>query len=207
MINAAVAKALYETQLETLENFKKYLAEKDDVDMEFMEELIGGFKATLQAPKVPAAGKGKGKSKKADAEDTSENTEKKKRAPSAYTMYIQYEMQHLKKDYPEIKSGKELMAKAVEAWGELTEENKSELKKMLKENPSLTSEQLVTRVLGGAKTETKVVAESDAESEAPAEEAEATESETEKKSPLRPGFGGAANKTKKAGGNKKAGKQ
>lgn len=176
MITAAVSKALYETQLETLENFQKYLAEKDDVDMEFMEELIGGFKATLQAPKAaPVKGKGKG-AKKADS-DESDNADKKKRAPSAYTMYIQYQMHQLKKENPDIKSGKDLMAKAVAAWGELTDENKAELKSMLKENPSLTSEQLVTRVRGGgaeeAETEPKDEHKDESETEAePAEEEE-----------------------------------
>lgn len=174
MINNAVSKALFETQLETLENFKKFLAAKDDVDMEFMEELINGFKDTLQAPKITGPKKGAKGAKKSDSED---GAEKKKRAPSAYTMYIQYQMQLLKKENPEIKSGKDLMAKAVEAWGELTEENKAELKKMLKDDPSLTSEQLVTRVIGGNNVPSapkKLDDDSEPEPEADAEEKEAT---------------------------------
>lgn len=144
MINAAVTKALYEVQLETLDNFKKYLMDKDDVDMEFMEELIDGFRAKLVAgykpPKAVKGGKGKGKT-------GSDEEPKKKKAASAYTMYIQYQMAQLKKDNPDIKSGKELMAKAVAAWGELTDEVKDKLKQTLKADPTLTSEQLVTKVI------------------------------------------------------------
>ena len=170
MINAAVAQALYQSQLETLENFKKFLAAKDDVDMEFMEELINGFKATLEADKPKAVAKGKGGAKKGkdgakSSEGSGEEGEKKKRAPSAYTMYIQYQMNLLKKENPDIKSGKELMSKAVEAWGELSEDNKTELKRILKEDPTLTSEQLVTKVMGGAEEKEVQAEEPEGESE------------------------------------------
>jgi hypothetical protein len=191
MINAAVAQALYQSQLETLENFKKFLAAKDDVDMEFMEELIDGFKATLEAdkPKAVTNGKGKGGAKKGKggSEGSGEEGEKKKRAPSAYTMYIQYQMNLLKKENPDIKSGKELMSKAVEAWGELSDDNKTELKRILKEDPTLTSEQLVTKALGGGpvtdeKEEESAKEEADKESDEAAKEPD-EEAETDKEEP------------------------
>lgn len=142
MINATVARALYETQLETLENFKKYLVAKDDVDMEFMEELIGGFRNTLQAPKIVG-----GKNSKKTSGDVNADGEKKKRAPSAYTLYIKHKMYLLKTEDPEIKSGKDLMSKAVEAWGGLTEEQKTALKTTLKEDATLSAEDLYAKVL------------------------------------------------------------
>lgn len=171
LINAAVAKALYATQIETLDAFKAFLVTKDDVDTDFMDELITSFKGTLTEPKVADAAAKKGSKKggkKADNSDgTSDGAEKKKRAPSAYTMYIQYQMGQLKKTNPDIKSGKDLMAKAVEAWGELTDENKAELKSLLKEEPTLTSEELVTRTLGGntAVSPAGIVSDEEAEPE------------------------------------------
>lgn len=150
MLTAAVSKALFEVQLETLENFKKYLTDKDDVDMEFMEELIGGFKEKLMADYKPEKGakgtkvtKGTKKGAKADSDGAVEKPKKK----SSYTMYIQYQMAQLKKSNPDIKSGKELMSKAVAAWGELTDDVKAQLKATLKEEPELTSEELVTKVI------------------------------------------------------------
>jgi hypothetical protein len=146
MINNAVAQALHMSQLETLENFKKYLAAKDDVDMEFMEELIGGFRTTLEAAKPKAVGKGKGGAgKKAAGGD--EGGEKKKRAPSAYTMFIKHKMSLLKTEDPDIKSGKELMSKAVAAWSELSDDQKNALKNTLKEEPELTAEELYNKAL------------------------------------------------------------
>lgn len=138
MINATVSRALYETQLETLENFKKFLVSKDDVDMDFMEELIGGFRNTLQAPKVFGGGK-----KKTGSDGGVAN----KRAPSAYTLYIKHKMFLLKSEDPEIKSGKDLMSKAVAAWGVLTDDQKNALKTTLKEDATLSAEGLYTKVL------------------------------------------------------------
>ena len=147
MINNAVAQALHLSQLETLENFKKYLVAKDDVDMEFMEELIGGFKATLDAAKPKAVGKGKGGAGKKAAAGGDEGGEKKKRAPSAYTMFIKHKMSLLKTEDPDIKSGKELMSKAVAAWSELSDDQKEALKSTLKEEPELTAEELYNKAL------------------------------------------------------------
>ena len=169
MINAAVAKALYEVQLETLANFKKYLADKEDVDMEFMEELIDGFKAKIESEK-PKEGKGaKGKAK---ADSDGEVPEKKKRAASAYSMYIKHKMHLLKAEG--VKAGKELMSKAVEAWGELDNDTKEAFKRTLKEHPDYTAEELYATVVEATvelpKPEAKLeAAEPEAEAEAEAE--------------------------------------
>lgn len=120
-LNAAIAKALAETQQETLANFKQYLKTKDDVDMEFMEELINDFTSII-----------------------AQKPEKKKRVPSAYTLYIQYQMSELKKAAPSL-TGKELMTRAVEAWKQLPDENKSKLKQILKDEPELGGRALVSK--------------------------------------------------------------
>lgn len=130
-INVAVSKALYETQIETLDNFKKFLASREDVEIDFMDELIAGFKNNLKAPKNV---------KKPIA------TEKKKRVPSAYTLFIKHKMHLLKTENPDIKSGKDLMSKAVEAWGVMTVDMKEKLKATLKEDPTLNAEDLYKAV-------------------------------------------------------------
>jgi hypothetical protein len=130
-INAAVSRALYETQIETLDNFKTFLASREDVEIDFMEELITSFKNSLKSPK---------NIKKTIAAD------KKKRVPSAYTLFIKHRMHLLKTENPDIKSGKDLMSKAVEAWGGLTEDMKDKLKSTLKDNPTLNAEDLYNAV-------------------------------------------------------------
>jgi hypothetical protein len=70
------------------------------------------FTKTLQVEKPPKAGKGKGK-KVAGSSD--EGVAKKKRAPSAYNIYIKNKMAEIKAKKPELK-GKDLMKAAIEAW-------------------------------------------------------------------------------------------
>lgn len=142
IINAAVAKALYETQIETLASFKTYLMTKDDVDMEFMEELITTFQSSLTVPKLD------GGVKKGTKKTVIDGQEKKKRAASAYTLFIKHKMHLLKSD--DIKSGKDLMSKAVEAWGELSIEEKTTLKDTLKTNPELCAKELYQMVFASS---------------------------------------------------------
>lgn len=138
ILTSTVSKALFAAQIETLDNFKRYLVTKDDVDMEFMDELINGFKNTIETPK--------GVLKKSKRKIGTDMTPKKRLA-SAYTMFIQYQMGNLKNVDPNIKSGKELMTKAVESWGRLSTEDKARLKQALLDDPTLTSSDLVVKVL------------------------------------------------------------
>jgi hypothetical protein len=148
LINAVVSKAIFDTQLETLETLRKFLADKEDVDVDFMNELLDEFKSKIESDYKPpkgaakalkeASGKGK-RSKKSDSD--SESKPKKK---SAYTLFIQYKMKDsdFKESHPDLKNGKDLMAAAVAAWGELSDEFKNKMKTLNKENPNLTGEEL-----------------------------------------------------------------
>jgi len=145
LINAVVSKAIFETQLETLETLRKFLADKEDVDVDFMNELLDEFKSKLESDFKPPKGAAKalkeasGKGKKSDSE--SESKPKKK---SAYTLFIQYKMKdsEFKEAHPDLKNGKDLMAAAVAAWGELSDDLKIKMKTLNKENPDLTGEEL-----------------------------------------------------------------
>lgn len=158
MINSAVAQALYATQLETLTGFRQFLVNKDDeeVDLEFIDELINGFKATLEVQKLAepkgakgAKGKGgKGAKKGGSDGEGADAKPKVKRPPSAYTMFIQYQIEVAKAANPDGKAGKNLMADAAVKWGTLSDETKEELKTALKANPDLTPAELITQVIG-----------------------------------------------------------
>lgn len=106
-ITGLVESAVKEAQLATFDEFVKYLGAKIDVDDD-MQSYIDEFKKTLTSKKkVTAAAKAK-KDKSGD------DGEKKKRAPSAYNLFIKEKMAELRA------AGHKgnLMKLAVEAWKE-----------------------------------------------------------------------------------------
>lgn len=145
MINSAVSRAILETQLRTLENFQKFVADvqKDHTSVQLIADLISNYRLTLL-----------NKDTKNDALECEEPVEvrkkkcrdkarpHKKRSPSAYILFIKHKIQLLKTSNPEIRSGKNLMIKAVEAWSALSEEQKSSLKTSLKANENISAEEL-----------------------------------------------------------------
>lgn len=170
MISAIVNKALFETQIQTLDSLLSFLNEKGDIDfMDNITEAIAEFKENLQKEYIPPSGvtakaldeiksdvvhnnnnkttdnksgakkKGKGgvkSSKKKVSEDSSEEgssevstATRKKRAPSAYTMFIKHKMSLLKSELQGTEAtGKNLMKLASTAWKDVTEEDQKKLK-------------------------------------------------------------------------------
>lgn len=107
-INKAVAGLVLEAKKQVIADFAAFLGEKIDFD-EDMTGYFEEFTKTLQVEKPPKAGKGKGKKASDDG------VAKKKRAPSAYNIYIKNKMAEIKEKKPELK-GKDLMKAAIEAW-------------------------------------------------------------------------------------------
>lgn len=156
MINAVVAKALFDTQIETLDAFLAFLPEKynDDVDMDFMKEAVEAFKEKLQTDYKPPRGAvkvlkelndctdsedvstsngtkktAKKTTKKVVKNDDDESVEeKKKRAPSAYTMFVKHKMTLLRMAHEGDMKGTNFMKIAAAAWKELTEDQQNEMK-------------------------------------------------------------------------------
>lgn len=169
LINAVVSKALFDTQIETIETFRTFLATKDDTDMDFMNELLNEFKTKIESEYKPPKGAAKAlkeatqsetKAKKAKKTASSDDEAKPKKL-SAYTMFIKDRMtsDEFKAEHPDAK-GKVLMAKAVEAWSTLPDSMKEKMKKLNKEDPTLSVAELM------AKSASSEGAESDSEPEA-----------------------------------------
>ena len=163
MINAVVSKALFDTQIQTLDAFLVFLPEKygDDVDMDFMKEAVEAFKEKLQNEYKPPRGvskvlkelddfntsddattstgvkqstkKSSKSTKKSSNNDDDSNDDKKKRAPSAYTMFIKHKMALLKKENDGDMKGVNCMKLAAAAWKELTEDQQNEMKTNFKQ--------------------------------------------------------------------------
>ena len=148
-INALVATALQEAQTTTLDNFLAFLAKKEDVDMDFMTELITEFKATMPATSAvdtTPAKKGSKKTKKSDSEDS---VKAAKRPPSAYNLFIKFAMTDadmkekvMEKADPTQPKGRMLMKAAMELWAELPDSIKDKMKALYKENPDMTGKAL-----------------------------------------------------------------
>ena len=105
-INKVVAGLVLEAKKQVIADFAAFLGEKIDFD-EDMTGYFAEFTKTLQVEKPPKAGKGK--------KASDDGVAKKKRAPSAYNIYIKNKMAEIKEKKPELK-GKDLMKAAIEAW-------------------------------------------------------------------------------------------
>ena len=105
-----VAEAAFEAKKKVMKDFAEFLADKIEFDEE-MQAYFDAFTATLSVEKVELPKESKKGSKKTD----SDGVEKKKRAPSAYNLFIKEKMAEIKVEKPELK-GKELMKAAIDAW-------------------------------------------------------------------------------------------
>ena len=154
LINVVVSKALFDTQIETIETLRTFLATKDDTDMDFMNELLNEFKTKIESEYKPPKGAAKAlkeatqsetKAKKAKKTASSDDEAKPKKL-SAYTMFIKDRMtsDEFKAEHPDAK-GKVLMAKAVEAWSTLPDSMKEKMKKLNKEDPTLSVAELMAK--------------------------------------------------------------
>ena len=112
-VNSAVSALVEEVSMTTVDKVVEFLKSKIDFDEDF-EGFFKEFKDTLKADVKAAAKKSAKKSKKSDSSD-SEGEPKKKRAPSAYNLYIKDKMAEIKVSNPEIK-GKDLMKAAIDEW-------------------------------------------------------------------------------------------
>jgi hypothetical protein len=108
-INKAVAGLVLEAKKQVIADFAAFLGEKIDFDDD-MTGYFEEFTKTLQVEKPAKVGKGKKSTSSSDEEGV-----KKKRAPSAYNIYIKNKMAEIKAKKPELK-GKDLMKAAIEAW-------------------------------------------------------------------------------------------
>ena len=148
-INALVATALQEAQTTTLDNFLAFLAKKEDVDMDFMTELITEFKATMPTSSVDTAKKGSKADKKTKKSDSEDSVKAAKRPPSAYNLFIKFAMTDadmkekvMEKADPTQPKGRMLMKAAMELWAELHDSIKDKMKAMYKETPNMTGKEL-----------------------------------------------------------------
>jgi ribosomal protein L12E/L44/L45/RPP1/RPP2 len=148
-INALVATALQEAQTTTLDNFLAFLAKKEDVDLDFMTELITEFKATIDTAPAKKGSKAEKSSKKTKKSDSDESVKAAKRPPSAYNLFIKFAMTDadmkdkvMEKADPTQPKGRMLMKAAMELWAELPDSIKNKMKVMYKENPDMTGKEL-----------------------------------------------------------------
>ena len=110
-VNTAVSSLVEEVSLNTVDKVVDFLKSKIDFDEDF-DKFFQEFKDTLKADAKASAKKSV---KKSSSGSDSETDAKKKRAPSAYNLFIKDKMAQIKGTNPEIK-GKELMKAAIEEW-------------------------------------------------------------------------------------------
>lgn len=149
LITAVVSKSLFESQLETIESLRMFLAQKEDTDMDFMNELLNEFKAKVESDYKPPKGAAKALKEMAGTKRQKKETgdDAKPKKLSAYTLFIQYKMNspEFKAENPTAK-GKDLMGRATAAWAALPDSFKEQMKKLNKEEPTLTGAELFDRV-------------------------------------------------------------
>ena len=98
LVNAAVSKIVYDTQVNTLKDFQKFLSTKidiSDMDAEFSE-----FLSTLKPIKTKVS---------------SDEESKTKRQPTLFNLFVKDKMALLKVDHVD-KNAKEILSMASEAW-------------------------------------------------------------------------------------------
>ncbi len=171
-INAIVTAALADAQQTTLDNFQTFLATKEDVDMDFMKELIDEFRSKMPAVTPASVSKvseakpkkaskfGAKKAPKAKKEVTDSNSDDTaatapvaaKKKPSAYNLFIKFAMtdesmkdkikEKMNTEDAEQPKGRMLMKAAMELWADISEASKDKMKVLYKENPELTGKEL-----------------------------------------------------------------
>lgn len=95
-----------EVALSTVEKLAEFLATKIEFDDD-MKEVFDEFKNSVKEEYKASAKPKKGKN--------ADGTDKKKRAPTAYNLFIKDKITSLKKENPSW-TGKELMSAATDAW-------------------------------------------------------------------------------------------
>lgn len=132
-VTKAISKVVFEAKQTVIDELMAYLDNKIVVDDD-LKAIFNEFKASITIPveKVVKEKKGKGKKGKVDSDE--EVVEKKKRAPSAFNLFIKDIMPQIKAAHPDVKNGKELMSLAADAWksdpkGIFIKEKIDELKK------------------------------------------------------------------------------
>ena len=134
----AIAKVVMDAKLKVVEDLAAFLETKIEMDDD-MKGFLVEFKNSLKDAEdkaVKEAGKKGKKSKSSDSSDT----EKKKRAPSVFNLYVKDVMPEIKATHPDIKNGKQLIALAGEDWktsakAKFIKEKVEELKKDKKDMP------------------------------------------------------------------------
>lgn len=144
LITALVSKSMFESQLETIESMRMFLAQKEDTDMDFMNELLNEFKAKVEADYKPPKGSAKALKEISGVKKPKHDKPKKL---SAYTLFIQYKMKsaEFKAENPTAK-GKDLMSRATAVWTSLPDSFKEQMKALNKEDPTLMGAELFDRV-------------------------------------------------------------
>jgi hypothetical protein len=116
-VAGVVAEAVFEAKKQVIKDFAAFMADKIDFDDD-MQAYFDEFVGTLVLEKVEVP-KEKGKTKKSAASasdgESSDAPAKKKRAPSAYNLFIKEKMAEIKANKPELK-GKDLMRAAIDVW-------------------------------------------------------------------------------------------
>jgi hypothetical protein len=113
-ITAAVDTVVFDAKHKVINDFKTFLEEKIDFDDD-MKGYFEEFLNSIKKPSPPSKSKKTSKKNATNADEGSASTEKRKRKPSAYNMYISTKMAEIKANDPS-KKGKDLMKAAIEAW-------------------------------------------------------------------------------------------
>jgi hypothetical protein len=95
-VNSAVGKIILESKINLIDQLVEYLDKKIDIDDD-MKNILHEFKSTIVSSKVTAS-------------------DKKKRSPSLFNLYVKEKLPELKAAHPDIRDGKLMISMASEAW-------------------------------------------------------------------------------------------
>lgn len=112
----AIAKVVMDAKLIVVDELIVFLESKIEIDDD-LKAMFAEFKDNMKESEekvVKAAGKKSKKSKKSASSDS--DTEKKKRQPSVFNLYVKDTMPDIKLANPDIKDGKKLISFAAESW-------------------------------------------------------------------------------------------
>jgi hypothetical protein len=111
-VQSAVAKVVMDAKLKVFDDLVTFLDAKIEIDDE-LKVALAAFKDSLKESEEKAV-KAAGKKSKKNASDG--ETEKKKRAPSLFNLFVKDKMPELKAQHPDVKDGKLMIGFASEAW-------------------------------------------------------------------------------------------
>lgn len=123
---SAIADALHDSNLKVLDKFTEYLVERiGHTDVESFKGYVDEFKKQMNAEHDVECKKMKKTSKPT-------KVEKKKRAPTGYSLFVGMQMKKIKEENPNM-PGTEVMTQAMKYWSSLTPEEKSKYSKEAKD--------------------------------------------------------------------------